>query len=152
MTVQVQNGCGVSVVYTHDPVHDWEKVSYHILLARGKIKIQNLKCRFLFLLNAYHFCNIIQSNHLKNRPSCLPILGVRQQLNIFPEYTLETREIGVCTKTSQELGTEQRAINKVSVILNSCFLVGEKRQSAIKKYIKSLLFILNALNKIEQDK
>ena len=77
MTVQVQNGCGVSVVYPHDPVHDWEKVSYHILLARGKIKIQNLKCRFLFLLNAYHFCNIIQSNHLKNHPSCLPILGVR---------------------------------------------------------------------------
>ena len=48
MTVQVQNGCGVSVVYPHDPVHDWEKVSYHILLARGKIKIQNLKFFFFF--------------------------------------------------------------------------------------------------------
>lgn len=75
ITVQVQNGCGVSVVYHHDPVHDWEKVSYHTLLAREKIKIQNLKCRFFFcfgffvfffLLNVYHFCSILQSNHLKN--------------------------------------------------------------------------------------
>lgn len=65
----------VFVVYFHNPVTDWqlrltvfpqhqERGLQCISLTQEKIKIQNVKCGF-FLLNAYHFCIIIELKIVK---------------------------------------------------------------------------------------
>lgn len=104
--------CGISVVYRHDPVHDWEKVSYHTLLAREKIKIQNLSAVFLFLfflLNVYHFFAASYSQTIL-RTICLAYLYWRRRgLEVAAEHLFlnmhwETREIGVCAKLAKNLG------------------------------------------------